>query len=122
LKRTIRGMKPLTLILAAGALLAFGTTQSFARTTHGQTAKVVTVAMHDPGCHWFSAAGTLRKTLTVKGPVALLNDDEAALRVVGPTGVKRDAVGKKLLLGRGVYKITMVGQAPDDNTLRLTIT
>ena len=115
-------MKTFTLILAARALLAFGPTQTFARTTHAQATKVVTVAMHDPGCHWFSTAGTFRKTLTVKGPVALLNLDESALRIVGPAGVKRDAVGKKLLLGRGVYKITMVGQAPDDNTLRLSIT
>jgi len=115
-------MKTFTLILVAGALLVFGTTQSFARTTHAQPTKVVTVAMHDPGCHWFSTAGTFRKTLAVKGPVALLNLDEAALRIVGPAGVKRDAVGKKLLLGRGVYKITMVGQAPDDNTLKLSIT
>ena len=115
-------MKTLTLIFAAGALLAFGTTQSFARSTHAQTTKVVTVAMHDPGCHWFSAAGAFRKTLTVKGPVALLNLDEAALRIAGPTGVKHDPVGKKLVLGRGVYKITMVGQAPDDNTLRLVVT
>jgi hypothetical protein len=113
-------MKTLTLIFAAGALLALGTTQSFARSTHAQT-KVVTVAMHDPGCHWFSNAGAFRKTLTVKGPVGLLNMDEAALRVAGPTGVKHDAVGKKLVLGRGIYKITMVGQAPDDNTLRLVV-
>jgi len=115
-------MKTLTLIFAAGALLAFGTTQSFARSTHGQTTKVVTVAMHDPGCHWFLSAGAYRKTLTAKGPVALLNVDEAALRIIGPAGVKRDPVGKKLVLGRGVYKITMVGQAPDDNTLKLTVT
>jgi hypothetical protein len=114
-------MKTLALIFAAGALLAFGTTQSFARSTHGQTTKVVTVAMHDPGCHWFFTAGAFRKTMTVKGPVALLNQDEAALRVVGPAGVKRDPVGKKLLLGRGVYRITMVGQAPDDNTLKLVV-
>jgi hypothetical protein len=115
-------MKTLALIFAAGALLAFGTTQSFARNTHGQTTKVVTVAMHDPGCHWFSVAGTFRKTLTVKGPAALLNYDEATLRVAGSAGVKRDPVGKKLVLGRGVYKIAMVGQAPDDNTLKLSVT
>ena len=115
-------MKLFALIIAAGALFVFGATQAFAHTTHAQSAKVVTVAMHDPGCHWFVGAGTFRKTLTAKGPVALLNQDEAALKIVGPTGIKRDPVGKKILLGRGVYKITMVGQAPDDNTLKLVVT
>lgn len=115
-------MKLFALIIAAVALLALGAAQAFAHTTHGQSAKVVTVAMHDPGCHWFFAAGTFRKSLTAKGPVVLLNQDEAALKVVGPTGVRRDPVGKKLLLARGIYKITMVGQAPDDNTLKLVVT
>jgi hypothetical protein len=77
--------------------------------------------MHDPGCHWFLAGGKYVKALTVKGPVALRNLDEAALKVVGSTGVKRDPVGKQILLARGVYKITMVGQAPDDNTLHLQV-
>ena len=87
-------MKLFALIIAAVALLALGAAQAFAHTTHGQSAKVVTVAMHDPGCHWFFAAGTFRKSLTAKGPVVLLNQDEAALKVVGPTGVRRDPVGK----------------------------
>jgi hypothetical protein len=114
-------MKTFTVILTAAALLTLGATQAAAHSTRNQSTKVVTVAMHDPGCHWFFAAGTFRKTLTAKGPVALLNQDEAALRVVGPTGTKRDPVGKRILLGRGVYKITMVGQAPDDNTLKLVV-
>jgi hypothetical protein len=115
-------MKTLTVILTATALLALGATQAFAHTTRSQSSKVVTVAMHDPGCHWFFAAGTFRKTMTAKGPVALLNQDEAALKVVGPAGLKLDGVGKRISLGRGVYTITMVGQAPDDNHLKLVVT
>ena len=111
-------MKATALILGATALLAAGASRAFA---HTASTKVVTVAMHDPGCHWFFAGGTFRKTLTAKGPVALLNQDEAALRIAGPSGVKKDPVGKRIQLGRGVYRITMIGQAPDDNTLKLVV-
>lgn len=83
--------------------------------------KTVTVAMHDPGCHWFSVGGKYTKTLAVRGPVALANADEATLKVVGPKGARLDAVGKKIVLSSGTYKITMVGQAPDDNTLKLVV-
>jgi hypothetical protein len=81
----------------------------------------VTVAMHDPGCHWFLVGGKYLKSLSVRGPVALANFDEAALRIVGPGGLKLDAVGKKVTLLRGSYRITMVHQAPDDNTLTLLV-
>jgi hypothetical protein len=83
--------------------------------------KTVTVAMHDPGCHWFLVGGKYMKSLSVKGPVSLFNVDEAALKIAGATGVKLDAVGKKIPLVRGTYRITMVGQAPDDNTLILIV-
>jgi hypothetical protein len=85
------------------------------------------VAMHDPGCHWFYLGGgpNHRKyvmTLTRVGPVALVNLDEAALKINGPAGTKTDRVGATLTLSaKGLYKITMVGQAPDDNHLTLTI-
>ena len=46
---------------------------------------------------------------------------EATLKVVGPHGTKFDGVGKQLRLGHGVYRITMVGQAPDDNHLTLKV-
>jgi hypothetical protein len=77
--------------------------------------------MHDPGCHWFLVGGAYTKRLSVSGPISLLNLDEAALRVAGPSGSKLDPVGKKLTLGRGVYHITMVKQAADDNHLLLTV-
>jgi hypothetical protein len=54
--------------------------------------------------------------------VALLNLDEAALIVKGPGGTRTARVGAKLTLqAKGVYRITMVKQAPDDNHLKLTI-
>ena len=54
--------------------------------------------------------------------MTLLNLDEAALVVKGPGGTKIDKVGAQLTLkAKGVYKITMVKQASDDNHLKLTI-
>jgi hypothetical protein len=83
--------------------------------------KTVTVAMHDPGCHWFLVGGKYTKSLSMKGPVSLFNLDEAALKIAGASGVKLDAVGKKVQLAHGTYRITMVGQAPGDNTLVLIV-
>jgi hypothetical protein len=85
------------------------------------------VAMHDPGCHWFYVGGGPNsrkyvKTVTRTGPVTLVNLDEAALIIKGPGGTKTERVGAKLTLNaKGVYGITMVKQAPDDNHLKLTI-
>ena len=89
-------------------------------------AKLV-IAMRDPCCHWFYLGGgpTHRKyvkTVVRSGPVTLVNLDEAALKIRGPGGAKIERVGAKLTLrAKGVYRITMVGQAPDDNHLKLTI-
>ena len=85
------------------------------------------VAMKDPGCHWFYTGGgpsnrKYVKTVVRTGPVKLVNLDEAALIIKGPGGTKKDPVGGRLLLNaKGVYAITMVKQAPDDNHLKLTI-
>ena len=87
----------------------------------------LTVAMHDPGCHWFYIGGGPNhrqyvKTVTRSGPVTLVNLDEAALVIKGPGGTKTERVGAKLTLtAKGVYKITMFKQASDDNHLKLTI-
>jgi hypothetical protein len=87
----------------------------------------VVVAMHDPGCHWFYSGGgpdhrSFTKTLIRRGPVTLVNLDEASLKIMGPGGTKIERVGAQLTLkAKGVYKITMVAQAPDDNHLKLTI-
>ena len=83
--------------------------------------------MKDPGCHWFYNGGgpnhrKYSKTAVRTGPVKLLNLDEAALIVKGPGGTRHDKVGATLTLkAKGVYKITMVKQASDDNHLKLTI-
>ena len=85
------------------------------------------IAMRDPGCHWFYVGGGPNarryvKSLARSGPVTLLNLDEKALIIKGPGGTKTEPVGAKLTLtARGTYRITMVAQARDDNTLILKI-
>jgi hypothetical protein len=116
-------MKKLLLVAALGTLVAAVAGQSFAgaSTRSVEVVKTIKVVMHDPGCHWFSAGGKFTTKLTVHGPVQLANYDEAALKVVGPAGTRFDKVGHKLVLARGVYRITMVKQASDDNHLKLTV-
>lgn len=77
--------------------------------------------MADPGCHWFSVAGALKRQQTVTGPATFSNYDEAALSVYGPDGYRVVKVGQTAMLGRGDYTVTMVGQASDDNVLHLTV-
>jgi len=112
-------------MIAFGFLVALGLALAAANLatagTSAQKGTKVTVAMHDPGCHWFQVGSSYRKTLAVKGPASLSNIDEAALIVRGQTATRRDPVGKTILLAKGVYHITMVGQAPDDNHLLLTV-
>jgi hypothetical protein len=112
--------KSALVIVTTAALLTLGAGQAAAQ--HAQAAKTVTVVMHDPGCHWFSTGGKFTTSLTVHGPVALANFDEATLAVNGPKGLQLDKVGKKVMLARGTYRITMVGQAADDNHLKLIVT
>jgi hypothetical protein len=57
----------------------------------------------------------------VKGRVRLVNFDEAALKVASRHGMSRIAMGKSLVVGHGRYVIMMVGQADDDNYLKLTV-
>jgi hypothetical protein len=88
----------------------------------GAAPTTLVVAMKDPGCHWFSTGHKYVKTVVRTGPVTLVNHDEAALIVKGSGMTRKDAVGAKLTLKtKGVYTITMVKQASDDNTLKLTI-
>jgi hypothetical protein len=80
------------------------------------------VAMKDPGCHWFHVGGKYTLSVTRHGPVTLLNQDEATLKIKGPSGTKFDKIGATVTLrAKGTYHITMVGQAPDDNHLTLKI-
>jgi hypothetical protein len=85
---------------------------------HGSTVKVI---MKDPGCHWFFVHGHYLKKLAKKGPVTLVNYDEATLIVKGKHSTKLDKVGAKMRLAHGKYTITMVRQHKDDNTLHLTV-
>jgi hypothetical protein len=114
-------VKKLTAAFAAVAVLALGAGQAFAHPTHVSAGTKVTVVMKDPGCHWFSYGGKMTTKLAVHGPVRLANFDEAALKIVGPGTVHLAAVGKTVVLEKGAYKITMVGQAPDDNHLKLVV-
>ena len=82
---------------------------------------MVRVVMHDPGCHWFLTGGGMKRTLHVTGTANLMNMDEAALRIVGASGTQVEPIGSMLHLSRGTYRITMVGQAPDDNHLKLVV-
>lgn len=118
-------MRKLLLTGIAGLVLA--ATAVAGPTATGGSTKLV-VAMHDPGCHWFYVGGGPNhrkyvKTVTRSGPVTLVNLDEAALIIKGPGGTRHENVGAKLTLkAKGIYRITMVKQAPDDNHLKLTIT
>jgi hypothetical protein len=106
------------LISVASAVLLLAASAS-AQAAHATTLRVV---MADPGCHWFSVHGKNVTSTTVHGPVTLANYDEAALKIVGPGGTKIDKrLGKVTLRTHGTYRITMVGQAPDDNHLKLVV-
>jgi hypothetical protein len=118
-------MKIATLALAVTAIVcagAFGTGQAFATTHHQSTTKTLNIVMHDPGCHWFSIHGKFAKTASVSAShVRLVDLDEAALKVASRNGMKHIPTGKSIVVGRGSYVIMMVGQAPDDNYLKLTV-
>ena len=113
-------MKTLVLALAVAALVALAGGQAFAKPVHTTSTKL-TVVMKDPGCHWFSVAGKFKTRLAVAGPARLFNVDEAALKIAAPGAVRHVGVGKTIVLGKGTYAITMVGQAPDDNHLKLIV-
>jgi hypothetical protein len=108
-------------VAAAICAAALGTGRALATTS--QTApKTVKIVMHDPGCHWFLVHGKYVTKNTVKANrVRLVDQDEAALKVTSRHGIKHIAVGKSLVVGRGSYVIMMVGQAADDNYLKLTV-
>ena len=83
---------------------------------------VVPIVMGDPGCHWFKVGGKNVARLTVKGPTAFRNLDEAAVLFKAKNFLHRVAVGKTFAVTKaGVYHITMVGQAADDNHLKLVV-
>ena len=118
-------MKISLLALAVAAAIAagvFGTGRALATTSQHATTKTVKIVMHDPGCHFFMVHGKLATKDTVKvSHVRLVNQDEATLKVASRHGMQHIPVGKSIVLGHGSYVIMMVGQATDDNYLRLTV-
>ncbi|HEY2740696.1 MAG TPA: hypothetical protein VGI69_00780 [Gaiellaceae bacterium] len=117
-------MKISTLSLSVAATIcagAFGVGQALATTTHQAAPNTLKIVMHDPGCHWFTRGGKFTTTASVKGRVRLVDLDEAALKVASRKGMRHIAVGKSIVVGRGNYVIMMVGQASDDNYLKLTV-
>ena len=93
-------------LIAASAFMAFlvvaGPAAGSQRAAMGvRVTTTIRIVMRDPGCHWFSAGGKLTAKLTAKGPVAVVNYDEAAVKVVGPRGARHVAVGKSTRLSRG---------------------
>lgn len=119
----------LSVVLSLSAVVAVAahwpdrgaTVASAAVVSHSAPVKTVRVVMHDPGCHWFQTTTGYSRTMTIRGPVKLANLDETTIKIAGASGTKREAVGSSLRLGRGTYRITMVGQASDDNHLKLVV-
>jgi hypothetical protein len=110
----------IALIAAWGSIAGAGQTLAASRHHHAAT-KTLVVAMHDPGCHWFLVHGKYLKAAKVAGPVRVVDRDEATLKVASRHGTQRIPVGKGLVLERGHYVVMMVGQAVDDNYLKLTV-
>ena len=118
-------MKISLISLAVAATICagvFGTGRALATTTHQAATKTLNIVMHDPGCNWFKIHGKFTKTATVEASrVRLVDLDEGALKVASRDGMRHLPVGKSLVVGRGNYVIMMVGQAADDNYLKLTV-
>ena len=116
-------MKISLLALAIAAAIGagvFGTGRALATSSH--PTKTVKIVMHDPGCHWFKVNGKYATKDTVKASqVRLVNQDEAPLKVASRHGMRHIAVGKSIVVGHGNYVIMMVGQANDDNFLKLNV-
>lgn len=110
-------------VLATIGTGAFSVQQALATTTrHAAAPKTLKIVMRDPGCHWFKMHGKFRKTATAKTDrVRLVNLDEATLKVASRHDLRRIPVGKSIVVRHGNYVIMMVGQAPDDNFLKLTV-
>ena len=112
----------LFLAVVAASALTVGAALASPATVHAIKSKTVTIAMHDPGCHWFSDGGKLYAAASVQRGTTFRNLDEATVIFKGTGFTKRVAVGKTLRLSKaGTYHVTMVKQHPDDNHLLLIV-
>jgi hypothetical protein len=110
------------LIISIVAALALGAGQALAASSsHQSSTRTLKVVMSDPGCHWFLVHGKHAATASVQGRIRIQNLDEAKLKVASHMKVRFIPVGKSLVLGSGHYVLMMVGQATDDNYLKLTV-
>ena len=110
------------LIMSILAALALGGGQALAASSsHQASPKTLKVVMADPGCHWFLVHGKHVRAAAVHGQIRIANFDEAKLKVASRTKVRFIPVGKSIVLGHGNYVVMMVGQATDDNFLKLTV-
>ena len=82
---------------------------------------VVPIVMRDPGCHWFKVGGKFSTRYVVHGAISIQNLDMAALKFAGPGGTRVEKVGQTMRFSKGTYRITMIGQAKDDNVLKLIV-
>ena len=117
-------MKTSLLVLAVTAAVcaaAIGAGRAPAATSHQAAPKTLNIYMRDPGCHWFRIGGKYTTKATANGRVRLVNLDEAALKIASRHGTRHITMGKSLVVSRGSYVIMMVGQATDDNYLKLTV-
>lgn len=114
--------KRLPIIILAAAFAGTMLASGVAAASAPKKLSVVPIVMHDPGCHFFQVNGKFSTKLTVGHPTALRNLDEAALIVKSANLNTRIAVGRSVVISKpGLYRITMVGQAPDDNHLVLVV-
>jgi hypothetical protein len=109
------------LVVSVLAALALGGGQALAAGTHHAETRTLTVVMHDPGCHSFSIHGKLTTKASVPGPIRLKDLDENTLKIASRTKLRLVHVGKSIRLSRDHYVLMMVGQAVDDNYLKLTV-
>jgi hypothetical protein len=108
-------------ITAALCATALGAGRALATTSRQAAPKTMNIVMSDPGCHWFKVGGKLTTTATVSGRVRLVDLDEAALKIASRHAMRHIPMGKSIVVGPGKYVIMMVGQAVDDNYLKLTV-
>lgn len=89
--------------------------------TASASPKTIFIRHRDPGCHWYVVNGHYLSQYRANSSVILFNQDIATQKIVGSHGTIMLQPGQKILLGKGVYHETMMGQASDDNHLLLTI-